>query len=133
LGESEHTVQTLDARVVESNDEGRGVGATSTEETRFIVGDQEANDGERSDVDDSLRYDFFSDLSGDSQWRELTIRQKVPLTAAGMVLRGSGVSEAASPTSSVPAKENAAVTNTEQTPLKPLANAPGLLQLAPPM
>ena len=76
---------------------------------------------------------IFSDLSSDSQWWELTIRQKVPLTAAGMVLRGSGVSEAARPTSSVPAKENAAVTNTEQTPLKPLANAPGLLQLAPPM
>ena len=40
------------------------------------------------------------------QWRSneiLTIRQKVPLTAAGIVSRGLGVSEAARPTSSVPA------------------------------
>ena len=38
----------------------------------------------------------------------LTIRQKVPLTAPGMVALGLGVSEAAKPTSSVPEKENAA-------------------------
>jgi len=50
-----------------------------------------------------------------------------------MVLRGLGVSEAARPTSSVPAKAKAAVTNTVQTPLKPLANAPGSLQYLPPM
>lgn len=41
---------------------------------------------------------------------------KVPLTAAGIEARGLGVSEAARPTSSVPAKEKAAVTNTAQTP-----------------
>lgn len=45
-----------------------------------------------------------------------------------MTFRGSGVSEAARPTSSVPAKEKAAVTKTEQTPLKPLAKAPGLCE-----
>jgi hypothetical protein len=38
----------------------------------------------------------------------LTIRQKVPLTAPGMVALGLGVSEAAKPTSSVPEKEKAA-------------------------
>ncbi len=60
------------------------------------------------------------------------IRQKVFLTAEGMVLRGLGVSVAARPTSSVPANENAAVTNTAQTPLKPFANAPGSCQYRPP-
>ena len=35
----------------------------------------------------------------------LTIRQNVPFTAAGIVLRGLGVSEAARPTSSVPAEK----------------------------
>lgn len=39
--------------------------------------------------------------------------------------RPTGCSVAARPTSSVPAKEKAAVTNTEQTPGKPLASAPG--------
>lgn len=80
---------------------------------------------------------------------KLTIRQKVPLTAPGIVSRGLGVSDAARPTSSVPAiarvnwdlvkkedgdlqKEKAAVTKTAQTPLKPLANAPGSFQSAPP-
>lgn len=46
------------------------------------------------------------------------------LTALGMVLRGLGVSEAARPTSSVPANEKAAVTKTLQTPLNPFANPP---------
>src|SRR5258708_2988359 len=60
------------------------------------------------------------------------IRQKVFFIAPGIVLRGLGVSEAARPTSSVPAKAKAAVTKTAQTPLKPLANAPGSYQyLAP--
>lgn len=70
-----------------------------------------------------------------------TTRQKVCLTAAGRAFLGLGVSEAARPTSSVPAKEKAAETNTYgiscfasrkkvaehtvQTPLKPFANAPG--------
>lgn len=48
------------------------------------------------------------------------------------VLRGFGVSAAASPTSSVPAKENAAVTNTAHTPLNPFARAPGFSQYRPP-
>lgn len=39
--------------------------------------------------------------------------------AVGSVLRGLSASAAARPTSSVPAKENAAVTKTEQRPLKP--------------
>jgi hypothetical protein len=44
-----------------------------------------------------------------SRWdAKLTIRQKVPLTAPGMVALGLGVSEAAKPTSSVPEKEKAA-------------------------
>jgi len=38
---------------------------------------------------------------------------------------GSGVSKAARPTSLIPAKAYAEVTKTVQTPLRPLANAPG--------
>jgi len=64
--------------------------------------------------------------------RDWTHRQKVCLTALGMVFRGLGVSEAARPTSSVPANEKAAVTKTRQIPLKPDANAPGFCQYRPP-
>jgi hypothetical protein len=56
------------------------------------------------------------------------MRQNVFLIALGIVLRGLGVSDAARPTSSVPANANPAMTNTAQTPLKPLANAPGSYQ-----
>jgi len=61
------------------------------------------------------------------------IRQNVFLIALGIALRGLGVSEAARPMSSVPAKAKAAVTKTVQTPLNPLANAPGLSQYLAPM
>ena len=60
------------------------------------------------------------------------IRQKVILMALGMTFRGLGCSVAAKPTSSVPANEKAAVTKTAQTPLKPLANAPGSYQYRAP-
>lgn len=60
------------------------------------------------------------------------IRQKVPLTAAGRNIRGFEVSEAAIPTNSVPANENAAVTNTAQIPWKPFASGPGSRQYWPP-
>lgn len=63
----------------------------------------------------------------------MVIRQKVFLIALGIVLRGLGVSEAARPTSSVPANAKAAVTKTAQTPLNPFANAPGSCQYFPPM
>ena len=43
------------------------------------------------------------------------------------------VSAAANPANSVPANENAAVTKTLQTPLNPLANAPGEFQSFPPI
>lgn len=58
--------------------------------------------------------------------RTSVIRQNTCFTAVGSVLRGFSVSAAHSPTSSVPAKENAAVTNTEHRPLNPLWKAPGL-------
>lgn len=45
--------------------------------------------------------------------------------AEGSALIGLGCSVAARPTSSVPAKEKAAVTKTEHTPGKPFARAPG--------
>lgn len=73
------------------------------------------------------------------------IRQKMFLMADGMVTRGLGVSQAAKDTSSEPEYENAAVTKTfivshaaaglltEQTPLKPFANAPGSCQYFAPM
>lgn len=48
-----------------------------------------------------------------------TTRQKTCLVAVGSVLRGLAVSAAARPTSSVPENANAAVTKTEQKPLKP--------------
>ena len=53
------------------------------------------------------------------------IRQKTCLVARGIVFRGLAVSAAANPTSSVPENAKAAVTKTEQTPLKPFANGPG--------
>lgn len=49
----------------------------------------------------------------------LTILQNTCFVAVGKDLRGFAVSAAASPTSSVPENANAAVTNTEQNPLKP--------------
>lgn len=52
--------------------------------------------------------------------------KKFDRDSLGTEARGLGVSDAARPTSSVPAKEKAAVTKTEQTPLKPFAKAPGL-------
>ena len=42
---------------------------------------------------------------------EVWTEDAAPLTAPGIVARGSGVSVAARPTSSVPANEKAAVTN----------------------
>jgi hypothetical protein len=52
--------------------------------------------------------------------------------APGRALAGFSDSAAARPTSSVPEKAKAAVTKTEQTPLKPFLNALGLYQsLAP--
>lgn len=61
------------------------------------------------------------------------IRQKMFLMAEGIVARGLGVSHAAKETSSDPEYENAAVTNTEHTPLNPLANAPGTYQCFAPI
>lgn len=46
-------------------------------------------------------------------------------------MRGFAVSAAPRPTSSVPAKAKAAVTKTEQSPLKPFSNAPGFCQYLP--
>ena len=45
--------------------------------------------------------------------------------AVGSTFRGLSVSAAQRPTNSVPEKENAAVTKTEQRPLNPLLKAPG--------
>lgn len=60
------------------------------------------------------------------------IRQNTCLMAPGKALAGFSASAAARPTSSVPEKAKAAVTNTEQTPLNPFLNAPGSYQsLAP--
>lgn len=56
------------------------------------------------------------------------MRQKTCLVAFGSDFRGSAASAAAKPTSSVPAKANAAVTKTEQKPLKPFRKAPGWCQ-----
>ena len=61
------------------------------------------------------------------------MRQKTCLMAVGRDLRGFWVSAAARPTSSVPVKAKAAVTNTAQSPLKPLLKAPGSCQKRPPM
>jgi hypothetical protein len=87
---------------VEGDNERRRIRSASAEETRFVEGDKESDDGERTNIDDSLsrtqlvKSNFRAECSR-------TTRQNVPLTAAGMVLRGFGVSEAAKPTSSVPA------------------------------
>jgi len=61
------------------------------------------------------------------------ILQNTCLTAFGRLFLGFSVSAAARPTSSVPLNANAAVTKTEQRPLKPLWNAPGWCQFLPPM
>ena len=61
------------------------------------------------------------------------MRQKTCLHAVGKERRGLAVSAAARPTSSVPPKEKAAVTKTEQRPLKPLWKAPGSCQYLVPM
>jgi len=52
--------------------------------------------------------------------------------AFGNVFLGLADSAEAKPTNSVPAKAKAAVTKTEQTPLNPLAKAPGCCQYLPP-
>jgi hypothetical protein len=59
--------------------------------------------------------------------------QKVCLMAFGRDFLGSAVSAAPRPTISVPENAKAAVTKTEQTPLKPSLNAPGLRKYFPPM
>ena len=58
-------------------------------------------------------------------------RQKTCLIAEGSDLPGFSDSAAARPTSSVPEKEKAAVTNTPQKPTK-VVNAPGSCHLLPP-
>jgi hypothetical protein len=63
----------------------------------------------------------------------MAMRQNTCLMAVGRDLLGLWVSAAASPTSSVPENENAAVTRILQKPLKPLWKAPGLAQYRPPM
>ncbi|CAG8701648.1 14547_t:CDS:2, partial [Acaulospora colombiana] len=100
-------VDALDTRTVKDTDERRRLsGSTTEEEVGVVIGNEQADEQEG--------------------------KNNVFLIADGMVLRGFGVSDAASPTSSVPANENAAVTNTAQTPLNPLANAPGSCQYLPP-
>lgn len=128
-GDVDQVVHALDVGLVHDDNEGGDIGAGTVEEAVVVVGNEKADDNERRDV-------LYQ--SANVAWTEhlLTIRvirQKVFLTAEGMVLRGLGVSVAARPTSSVPANEKAAVTNTAQTPLKPLANAPGFCHKAPPM
>jgi hypothetical protein len=59
--------------------------------------------------------------------------QKVCLIALGRLFLGFAVSAAPKPTISVPLKAKAAVTNTEQRPLKPSLKAPGLWKYFPPM
>src|SRR5690606_29170626 len=61
------------------------------------------------------------------------IRQNTCVMVVGSDLRGLAVSVAARPSNAVPAKEKAAVTNTEQRPLKPSTKAPGFFQYLPPM
>lgn len=63
----------------------------------------------------------------------IAMRQKTCLMAVGSDFDGLCVSAAASPTSSVPANENAAVTRILQKPLNPLLNAPGSRQYRPPI
>jgi hypothetical protein len=60
-------------------------------------------------------------------WAHTSVtRQNVCLMALGRLFLGSAVSAAPRPTISVPEKAKAAVTKTEQTPLNPSLNAPGL-------
>lgn len=147
----ELTVEALDTGPAEDDDKGRGScrakrssvrpvmrarneGRTSagdvgvgTEETAVVVGDEQADDCERREVDDcDTPGRCRSVISQHSSCRASdgasATDQKVPLTAEGIDSLGLGVSEAARPTSSVPANEKAAVTKTEHTPLKPLAS-----------
>ncbi len=67
----------------------------------------------------------LSRLEQYNHWLTKHILQKTCFTAVGRVFRGLSVSAAQSPTSSVPANEKAAVTDTEQSPLNPLLKAPG--------
>lgn len=47
-------VQAFDTGVLEGDDEGRGGSPSTTEESRLVVTDEEADDGKRADVDDGL-------------------------------------------------------------------------------
>jgi hypothetical protein len=76
---------------------------STTKKSGLIPGDQETDDSEGCDVDNGLVNGAKFNESTKALSLSLTIRQKVPLTAPGMDTRGLGVSEAARPTSSVPA------------------------------
>ena len=96
-------IETPDTSILEGNNERRGFSTTSTEESRVVIGHEETNDGERGNVNNGLWF-VCEKRFAENLPLELTIRQKVPFTAAGIVSRGLGVSEAAKPTSSVPAE-----------------------------
>lgn len=69
----------------------------------IIERNQETNKGKRCNVYDGLSSKGWLEAPCARVNECLTIRQKVPLTALGILSRGLGVSEAARPTSSVPA------------------------------
>jgi hypothetical protein len=47
-------VQAFDTGILEGNNEGRGGSPSTTEESRLVVTDEQADDGKRADVDDGL-------------------------------------------------------------------------------
>lgn len=53
-GSVDEVVQSLDAGILEDNDEGRSSSSCTTQETRLVVTDEQTNDSQRGDVDDGL-------------------------------------------------------------------------------
>lgn len=100
------TIESVNVGTVKGDDEWRGGGSTSTEQAGLVKRKEKANNCERGDINDSLNemWSMTAQLQKLQLKWTLTMRQKVPFTAAGMVSRGFGVSLAARPTSSVPAR-----------------------------
>lgn len=100
------------------------------EEDVGVGGNNKAEDEESDDVEEAVDFQRHCFLVIRYAY---VMRQNTCRVACGMDLSGFFASAAAKPVSSVPPKAKAAVTNTEQKPLKPFRKAPGSCQYLAPM
>lgn len=131
-GNVHEVIESLEAGVLADEDKGRGVHIVGrgSEKVGVTSVDEETDEEETEDVKAAWVVSLISVARDGGCFKDngvthSVIRQKTCLIAPGISLTGLRASAAAKPTSSVPLKAKAAVTNTLQKPRKPFWNGPG--------